>query len=88
MTTHFRRSFERDLRRIRDRRVLDRVREVIEAVEAADALSDLPNLKKIRGGDGYFRARVGDYRIGLFVESGEVEFVRVLPRRDIYRYFP
>jgi mRNA interferase RelE/StbE len=31
---------------------------------------------------------VGDYRIGISVEGDEVEFVRCLHRRDIYRYFP
>lgn len=30
----------------------------------------------------------GYYRIGLFVEGEEVEFVRVLHRKDMYRHFP
>jgi mRNA interferase RelE/StbE len=32
--------------------------------------------------------RVGDYRIGVVLEDGVVTFVRVLHRRDVYRYFP
>ena len=31
---------------------------------------------------------VGSYRIGVVLEGSEVEFVRCLDRRDIYRYFP
>ena len=88
MTTYFRQSFEKDLRRIRNRRVLDRVQELIETVEAAKLLASVPNVKKLRGAAGYFRVRVGEYRVGLVVEGNEVDFVRVLPRRDIYRYFP
>jgi hypothetical protein len=46
------------------------------------------NLKKLSGGGPYFRIRLGDYRIGMRVEEDVVTFVRVLPRKDIYRYFP
>jgi mRNA interferase RelE/StbE len=31
---------------------------------------------------------LGDYRIGIEVLEDEVIFVRMLHRRDIYRYFP
>lgn len=48
----------------------------------------MPNLKKMSGASGFYRIRMGDYRIGVAVEAGVVEFVRVLHRRDIYRYFP
>ena len=65
-----------------------RVKEAIEAVEQADALANLPNIKKLRGTKSYFRLRIGDYRIGLALESETVVFVRCLNRRDIYRYFP
>jgi mRNA interferase RelE/StbE len=84
----FRRSFERDLRVISDRRTLDKIRYAIEAVEKAEALTDVSGLKKIRGTQGYFRIRIGDYRVGIAVEGDVVEFVRVLHRKDIYRYFP
>jgi mRNA interferase RelE/StbE len=67
---------------------LRRVKEAIEAVEQADALANLPNIKKLRGTKSYFRLRIGDYRIGLALESETVVFVRCLNRRDIYRYFP
>ncbi len=63
-------------------------RSVIKTVESAAALSDVPNLKKMSGAGGYYRVRIGDYRIGLFVEGEEVEFVRVLHRKDMYRHFP
>ena len=88
MTASFRKSFLRDVKKLKDPKVLGQVREVIEAVEAADALADLPDLKKMSGSSGYYRVRVGDYRIGLAIAGEEVEFVRVLNRRDIYRYFP
>ena len=51
------------------------------------SLAELSNLKKVRGGGGYYRIRLGDYRVGLVTEEEVVVFVRVLHRRENYRYF-
>jgi mRNA interferase RelE/StbE len=84
----FRRSFERDLKKIREPHVLFQVRATIENVEAADSLSDVAHLEKMSGSSGYYRIRIGDYRIGVAIDGEDVEFVRCLHRREIYRYFP
>jgi mRNA interferase RelE/StbE len=86
--TAFRESFARDLNRVRDKKLLQRVKESIEAVESADSLNALPNLKKLKGAKNYFRLKLGDHRIGLALEDDTVVFVRLLDRKDIYRYFP
>jgi mRNA interferase RelE/StbE len=61
----FRQSFAKDLKGVQDRGLLKRVREIIEAIEKADSLIEMPNLKKLRDGGHYFRLRIGDYRIGI-----------------------
>lgn len=68
--------------------MLERVKEAIEQVEAAQALNNVKDLTKLSGGNNYYRIRVGDYRLGIVVEAETVEFVRCLNRREIYRYFP
>jgi mRNA interferase RelE/StbE len=88
LNTSFRASFHRDLKRIREERILVGVRQAILDVEAAAQWSDIPEIKKIAGSPNAFRIRVADYRIGLFIEWQVAEFVRVLPRRDVYRRFP
>jgi mRNA interferase RelE/StbE len=88
VTVQFTESFVRDLRNIKDKGLLTRVRELIEVVEQAQHLGQVANLKKLRGGGNYYRIRVGDYRIGLTVEGDTITFVRFLHRKDIYRYFP
>jgi mRNA interferase RelE/StbE len=45
-------------------------------------------VKKLAGWNGYFRIRVGDYRIGFKVEGSAVIFMHVLHRKEIYRHFP
>jgi mRNA interferase RelE/StbE len=84
----FRKSFVRDLKRVKDQAILDRVRRAIEQVERASSRREVRDLKKMSGTSGFYRIRVGEYRLGAFVEGDEFEFVRCLPRRDLYRFFP
>lgn len=88
MRITFRKSFTRDLKKIGDQDILDRVTKVLEEVEAARTLQEISALKKLRGGKHFYRIRVGDYRLGVVIEADEVEFIRCLSRRDLYRYFP
>ena len=88
MKVAFRQSFVRDLKKIKDRSILDRVKQVIERIEVVDTFQEVPNIKKLSGGNNFFRIRVGEYRIGIFFDADQVEFVRCLHRRDMYRYFP
>jgi mRNA interferase RelE/StbE len=76
------------LKGIKDKAVLKRVQEVVEAVEAAVRPQDIAGLKKMSSSGNHFRIRVGDYRIGLTLEEEVVVFARCLHRRDLYRYFP
>ena len=89
MKTTFLRSFVKDLKaHEREKKLLDRVQEVILEVEAAETILAIKNLKKLKAEGSYYRIRLGNYRIGLIIESETVTFVRFLHRRDIYRYFP
>ncbi len=88
MKVRFKARFAKDLRALKDKALLERIKELIANVEAAQRLAEVSNLKKLRGGGGYYRVRIGDYRVGLATEEGAVVFVRVLHRREVYRYFP
>ncbi|HET6233265.1 MAG TPA: type II toxin-antitoxin system RelE/ParE family toxin [Longimicrobiaceae bacterium] len=88
MKSAFTNSFLRDVRKLPDDEIREQVRGVILAVEASSDLRDVANVKKLSGRGSSFRIRVGNYRIGMTVEGGTAIFVRVLPRRDIYRFFP
>ena len=89
MKTAFRKSFQRDLKTLKkSHEILARIRQKIEEVEEAEDLQEVASVKKLSGGGDYYRIRVGDYRIGLAVQTDTIVFVRCLHRRDIYRYFP
>jgi mRNA interferase RelE/StbE len=88
LRVEFKASFAKDLNKVKDGRLLARVRRVIEEVEKAKGLHEIENVKRLRGDLGYYRIRIGDYRLGLLVEGDIATFVRFLHRKDIYRYFP
>ncbi len=78
-------SFERDAKRLpKDAQV--RVKASIEKLRNS-SLQEL-NLTKMEGAKNAFRLRVGDYRIGLYLEGESVVLSRVLNRKEMYRYFP
>jgi mRNA interferase RelE/StbE len=88
LNLEFRKSFRRDLKRIQDPALLKRIRAAIVGAEQAKNLGEIENLRKLRGTEGYYRVRIGQYRLGLIVEGNTIIFVRCLHRKDVYRYFP
>jgi mRNA interferase RelE/StbE len=88
LKVRFKTSFAKDLRALKDKALLERIKELIVNVEAAQSLTQVSNLKKLHVGGGYYRVRIGDYRVGLAMEEDVIAFVRVLHRREVYRYFP
>ncbi len=76
MKVTFRQSFARDLKKMKDQAVLDRIRRAIEQVEGASTRQEVHDLKKMSGAGNFYRIRVGDYRLGVVVEGGQVELER------------
>lgn len=64
------------------------LQETLELVEAAKTLKEIPSLKKLKGQKGFYRIRVGHYRLGLCINGDRVEILRFLHRKDIYKKFP
>lgn len=88
MKVIFKRSLARDLKQIRNRSLLEKVRALIEQMEQASSLNELDHVRKISDSRVYYRVRIGDYRLGLRLENDTVTLIRFLHRKDIYRYFP
>ena len=88
MKVEFRKSFEKDLGKIRDDDLLAKIKAVVEEVENAEILLNLNNIKKLKADGNYYRIRVGSYRVGFTENDDVITFVRVLHRKEIYRYFP
>lgn len=88
MRVEFLAKFNSDLNQIHLKSVKKSIVQVIERVKNATTISDIPQIKKLKGFRSAYRIRVGEYRVGIFVEGDKVEFARILNRKEIYRYFP
>ncbi len=88
MNISFDRSFYKRLVKIRDKTILNKVKEIIEEVQSADRVGDISNIKKMEGFKTFYRIRVGDYRIGLELQKDTLSFITIAHRKDIYKTFP
>jgi mRNA interferase RelE/StbE len=61
---------------------------ILADIEQAGQISQIENCKKLTGFKTAYRIRMGQYRIGIYYENKTAELVRVLHRKEIYRYFP
>ena len=82
------RRFEKDVDKVNNRKLLVDLANRIEALEKSANILEIKDLKKLQGGQNYYRIRLGDYRIGALIKSNAVELIRFLPRKDIYKFFP
>ena len=64
------------------------VKALIGSIEAAERLSDLQHVKKMKGFSDAYRIRLGEYRVGILMRENLVILARILHRREVYRYFP
>jgi mRNA interferase RelE/StbE len=87
MKIEIRQSFVKDTLKLPGN-VQGEIAAVIEVIEKAPQLSGLPSCKKLKGFKNAYRIRLGNYRIGFFFEKNIVELVRIMARKDIYKYFP
>ncbi|NEO14397.1 MULTISPECIES: type II toxin-antitoxin system RelE/ParE family toxin [Moorena] len=89
MEIEYRELFLKDLKRLKKQPVYRRIMEVaFEIIPKAAELKELSNVKPLKGYPNRYRIRVGDYRIGIEVHGDKLEMMRVLHRREFYRYFP
>jgi mRNA interferase RelE/StbE len=88
MNVAFTKQFLKQLDKVKDPVVLKRVKASILKAESAQSMKELSNIKKLSGYDEHFRQRIGDYRIGLKLESDTLWFAAIAHRKEIYSLFP
>lgn len=89
MNVLFDKSFLKSLDKISDNSVKSKISAIIINVEEANNLSEIKQLKKLKGFRYYYRIKLGDYRIGIEIqENNTVTFILISHRKEIYRKFP
>ena len=81
-------AFEKDVDAVRDKKLLSRLASVIEQIKLAPSLMALPSVVALSGFTGVYRIRVGDNRLGCYLDGDTLILARFLNRKEIYRKFP
>ena len=81
--------FSKDINSIQnDAEIKKNLRELIDKIKRIGSLVELNGVRKIEGYPNYYRIKLGEYRLGVKLEKSELELIRFLHRKDIYRRFP
>ena len=89
MKTEYLPSFTKDLKKLKKTSIYSEIKTLVfQTIPDYQNITEIKNLKKIKGHNDAYRIRIGDYRIGIFIQKETVTFSRVLNCRDVYRYFP
>jgi mRNA interferase RelE/StbE len=89
MDIEFSKSFEKQTSQIKDKALLIRLSKLIKRIMECHSLNEIPNLKPMVGYTGFYRIRLGEYRIGISMEDKTVWFL-FFGKRDenTYKRFP
>ncbi len=72
MQVKFETKFAKYLRAIRDQKLLNKVKEIIEDCKSVNTPLEINHIKKMQGYDSFYRIRLGEYRIGLEIINDEI----------------
>ena len=59
----------RDLKKVKDRDVGARVARLVDSARVAQTMGHLTDIKPMTDRPGYYRFRVSNYRVGVFIEG-------------------
>ncbi|MDP2337477.1 MAG: hypothetical protein Q8N05_13745 [Bacteroidota bacterium] len=88
MKVEFLSGFEKDLSQTRDKILAKLILDCIEQFGKASKITDVPNIKKLKGHSSAFRYRKGKYRVGFYFEDETIVFAAFDIRDKIYHRFP
>jgi len=85
----YRKLFLKDIKKLKHLEIYNKIcKLVFEKFSEAACLQEIQNIKPLKSCPNRYRIRIGDYRIGIELHGDVVEVMRVLHRREFYRYFP
>lgn len=88
MNVIYTKTITKDVRKIKDEKLTDKLTAIIQQLKTASSLEEIQQLKKLKGHPAAYRIRVGDYRLGFYYEENTVILARMVKRSVIYKLFP
>lgn len=88
MKIQYLRSAYKDVKKIREKHIKTKLAATIRSISTAHKLTDIKGVKKLSGHPHAYRIRIGDYRLGFYLENEIMIIARFVKRNDIYKLFP
>ena len=68
---------------------VERAEKAVAKLREANSLREVPNIKSMEGAPGFYRLRIGDYRIGFrLIDENTIRLLAIDRRSVFYRRFP
>ncbi len=81
-------SFLKDIKKIDNIEISNKLKDTINQFKLSKSSYNIHNLKKLKNYKYFYRARIGNYRLGIKIDDDTVTFIRFMHRKDIYKIFP
>jgi mRNA-degrading endonuclease RelE of RelBE toxin-antitoxin system len=89
LKVQYRKRFLKDLKALKNQPVYEQILQLaFRELPNAKSLQEIGNVKPMKGAANRYRIRLGEYRLGIAVVDNKIEVMRLLHRREFYRYFP
>lgn len=88
MKVEYRSSFVKDLKKIKSKATYNLIKSVIENCEKAGTIAEINHCEALQSRGKFFKIKYGQYRFGVFIDSGTVEFLKFGTRQNFYDDFP
>lgn len=88
MKVEFRSSFIRDIKKLKSKATVNLIQTVIENCEIAVSIADIKDCEPLYSQGKFFKIKRGQYRFGIYINRGMVEFLKFGTRQNFYDDFP
>ena len=89
MKVIYTKTFLKDLSKVfPDKRRKQIEKFVFVELPGLSSIESAGNIEQMTGFKNYYKVRFGDFRVGMNKKDNTIEVLRVLNRKEIYKYFP
>jgi mRNA interferase RelE/StbE len=88
MIVEFRNSFLKDVKKLKSKATKDFIKKVIQDCEEAESPSKIPHCEPLTSKGKFFKLKHGQYRFGVYIDKGTIEFIKFGTRQNFYKDFP
>ena len=88
MKVLYRSSFLKDIKKLKSAVSVNLIHSAIDNCKRAGTISDIKNCEPLQSRGKFFKLKYGQYRFGIYIDKGIVEFLKFGTRQNFYDDFP